>query len=370
MSKSIFGCKMLILTISHSIVKICLSKTSDWSARYTQTFRYLIRAYPDMFQEAKDQDSSDVLIEFANSYSHLYKIDANNYHKTIVFLQARIQERPLMKSGFYVDEPQLQGIYNVKKILDECLLVFTNLDFNPKESNYCFIPFSFNYYKNISQEKNYWQKGLMQEHKTNRVYWSGSVWTHSSRNITKQLMDYEDSRYVLKEWKPKTSSGEEARVYGLNKPDPSEYQRYISNLSASQITLVIRGDRPWLFSFLDVLRAGTIPVFIDTLYPELGWENLDILFSDIGLQFNSAIDSVECIKSQIDELLDDNTRMNHMKGKINHFYSKHIKNDILYKKGVYDSYWTGWLNFYGAKIYSVYHGFSSDMSLLSRELLM
>ena len=85
---------------------------------------------------------------------------------------------------------------------------------------------------------------------------------------------------------------------------------------------------------------------------------------------NAIPDFEESFKSQIDELLDDNKRMNYMRGKINLFYSKYIKNDVLYKKGIYDSYWTGWLNFYGAKIYNVYYGCSADMSLLSKQLLV
>jgi hypothetical protein len=348
-------------------VKLSFAKTSQQQNRYDQTFKHLFSEYPNHFQES-NHSQADALITFINHYDQLYEIDTEDRKRTVVFLTVGGELRPLMNSGKFVDDPAILGKYNIKKILDECLLVFTSLDFNPALHNYCLTPFSFNNHSNVNQDKDYWRKDLEVVERKNQVFWSGSTWTHKSRGIIETFNKFGDSRYALKGWWPKTSSGEKASVYGKNKPNPKEYTNYIKRLSESDATLVVRGDRPWVFSFLDVLRSNTIPIFIDTGYPNLGWESLNYDFSAIGLAFDSSKSSPESMKINIDNLLNNPPRIKSMRKVIKNFYDSFIKQDLLYKKNVYDPYFCGWMDFYAAKLIQVFENIDSDKRFFSKSI--
>ena len=350
-------------------MKISVSNTSQTPERFHNTFKHIADEFPYYFKNTEHKNA-DILIEFAYTYNHLYKIKPQDRKRTVVILNAPAEQRPLMRCGRFVDDPQLLSIRKIKKILDECKLVFTTLDINPNLHKYCLVPLSFNDHSNISQKQEYWLESPDEFQKVNCVFWSGSTWTHKSREIINQLIEMNDPRFELNAWKPKTSSGEKASVYGSgnNKPDPNEYINYINKLNNSSLTLVIRGDKPWVFSFLDTLRTNTVPIFIDAGYPELGWENINYDPSNLFLSFDTSSTSTKSIKEGIDKLLNDRKKIDLMRNSVSDFYDTFIKNDLLYKRKIYDRMFSGWMNFYAAKLIQVYETEDTDVRFFSKSI--
>lgn len=181
----------------------------------------------------------------------------------------------------------------------------------------------------------------------NKVFWSGSGFTH---NIRPTLIDFiqtqsqSNKNIDVNYWKP------DGNPYGKIKPQPSEYTKYFERLKSSDIFLVIRGDLPWLNSFFDALRAGCIPVCIDTFYANLGWENIGIKTEDIILDLHTNVNSLDEIYEKIIELVSNKDKVLHMKDTIRNFYNKYILTDRYLNKHHTRFHLAGWGDFYVAKV--------------------
>jgi len=179
----------------------------------------------------------------------------------------------------------------------------------------------------------------------NKVFWRGRGFTH---NIRKILIDFlKDKKHPnvdVDYWTP------DGNPYGPIKPPPSEYTKYFEQLKSSDIFLVIRGDLPWLNSFFDALRAGCIPVCIDTFYGNLGWENIGIEKEDILVDFHTSINSLDEIYEKIIKLVLNKDKILYMKDNIRNFYNKYILTDRYLNKYHTAFHFSGWGDFLVAKI--------------------
>lgn len=146
----------------------------------------------------------------------------------------------------------------------------------------------------------------------NVVYSKFSERTHAHR---KTFFDFyegiNDSRFKIKKFKK--------NIYKEREGTAINYDRYISKLCSSDISYVIRGDRRWTFSFHDVLRAGCVPVMINS-FNDYGWENICENVDDFMLRFDLNIHSMDYIHESVCELISDKKRLLKMKNNVKKLY--------------------------------------------------
>lgn len=207
------------------------------------------------------------------------------------------------------------------------------------------VPLGFMLNNAISQSSRYYESYKPQLKCFGTVFWKGSVWTHANRSkIIYGLKSKRDSRFLLRNWHCKRNP------YGRVKPPSCEYSSYFDQLSKSDLFLVLRGDKPWLYSFFDCLLAGAIPVCIDTFYPDLGLENIGINTNDLLLALGTKTCSLDQIYESIVSLLEDEERVIHMKQVGQNFMRRYILNDHLLEVNGASVYFAGWGDFIAAKL--------------------
>lgn len=207
------------------------------------------------------------------------------------------------------------------------------------------VPSGFMLNDNISQSKAYCLNYAPKLTRFNKVFWKGSAWTHEIRpKVVRYLKSKRDVRFVLRNWT--CTSG---NPYGAVKPPSIEYTSYFEQLSHADLFLVMRGDRPWLYSFFDCLRAGAIPVCIDTFYGNLGWEKIGIAPDDILLDLDTSKHGLEGIYQAITSLLENKEKLLHMKATGQQFFQKYVLTDGLVAAHGASIYFSGWGDFIVAK---------------------
>jgi hypothetical protein len=162
--------------------------------------------------------------------------------------------------------------------------------------------------------------------------------------LLKHLKQKRDNRFFLRHWH------REGNPYGVVKPTSLEYVSYFKLLSVADAFLVMRGDKPWLYSFFDCLRAGAIPVCVDTFYGQLGWENIGIRTEDIILDLSTKTQTFDDIYFAIVELMEDKEKILHMKRIGQQFMQKYVFNDQLLAAHGASGYFAGWGDFIVAKL--------------------
>jgi hypothetical protein len=307
--------------------------------------RYL---YLDCFIPVNNSAEADLTIFFAEGEERLKLIDHNFIEKTIIFYEPGGKERKGYREGSCVDQDNLSP--EAHNILSNAFLVFSSGDYLPGFIHcYVPVPLSFNRWSNIQQPEFYWREFANHAQKNNLCFWSGSTWTHQSRNIVQKLIDLNSDFLDLNIWEPEVG-GKKANPYSKVKPLPSEYISFCDKLSRSRLGLLIRGDRTWTYSFLDFMRFGVVPVCIDNLYISLGWEVLGLDPSELFLSFSTAESDPETILGEIKEVLMDKDRSRAMTASISNFYSQYIMTDRFYLSGIWHPRLTGFADFYVAKI--------------------
>lgn len=242
------------------------------------------------------------------------------------------------RSGFLVDQPWAQEYLDRYKDYP----VFTALDcVGPNVVN---VPLGFMMSSNISQSPQYYTQYDPQLKHFGKVFWKGSLWTHDTRGtLLSHLKGKADRRFLLRNWYC------EQRPYGPVKPPSIEYTSYFKLLTQADAFLVMRGDLPWLYSFFDCLRAGAIPVCVNTFYGNLGWENIGIKTSDLLLDLKTTTHTLDQIYEEIVSLIEDKERVLHMKRIGQHFMRNYVLNDCLLRQHGANVYLCGWGDFIAAK---------------------
>lgn len=327
---------------------------------WASLFRHLGDSYPNYFRFSSQVKDPDIIISCALTIEDLRSFNRNsdNYRR-VLLLNLHPKERSGLRSGQFVDNKAFTD--DDRRLISEFLIVFTTLDLDPKSFKVVPVPLSFNNYRNVSQAELYWMSRPSKLHheredRIDKVYWSGSLKNHDDRvDICSHLA--KSNRFVINSWQPLTSSGQHASPYGDAKPRPEEYQTYVDCLLSYQCALQVRGDRKWNFSFLDYLRSSTIPVYVGTGYPLLDWESIG--FSDqsaigVDLGFSEAFSelSADCIE----QVLQDGDKIRNMRSCLERFYADFIVSDTLFSRRIYHPWLLGWLDFYAAKIISVFCG--------------
>jgi hypothetical protein len=185
--------------------------------------------------------------------------------------------------------------------------------------------------KLIGKEINYNMKENLPENNkfNNSVYSKFSERTHRYRKTFFNFYEgINDPRFKIRKFRKNIYKGQ-GEGTAIN------YDRYISKLCSSDISYVIRGDRTWTFSLHDVLRAGCVPVMINS-FNNYGWENICENVDDFMLRFDLNIHSMDYIHESVCELLSDKKRLLKMKNNVKKLYdvffsSSFNENIMLFK---------------------------------------
>jgi hypothetical protein len=204
----------------------------------------------------------------------------------------------------------------------------------------------------ISKNKDYFKEIGNEEFKFyNKCFWRGGN-THITRTkVIDFLNSKDDSRFDISLWKPTTGY-----TYKHNEPRPEEweYDEYFKNMSISDIGLCIRGDRPWMYSFFDVVRAAAIPLCINTQYPNLGWEHIGYNTSDLFLSYDlTKGDTLEDVYNGIDNLLKNEEKCLEMKKNLRKFYKEIYLTDRTHSFEQTPKQFLGYGDFFIAKVIEI-----------------
>jgi len=216
----------------------------------------------------------------------------------------RVRTNRNLRNGFCVDNKI--DIPNIKNFS------FTYLDFCNKPYIIT-MPSGPTHHKVVSQKPKYWlDYDIKNTSFYNRVYWCARPSTHITR---KEFYDFyntvDDDRFNIIKFM--------SNVY-QNETSPNIYTDYIEELSKSDISFVLRGDKTFANSFFDVIMAGCIPVMISSMN-YFGWENILENVDDYMLRFDLREHSMEYIHEQVRLLLEDKERVVRMKANIANFYN-------------------------------------------------
>lgn len=160
-------------------------------------------------------------------------------------------------------------------------------------------------------------KTIKNENFHNKVFWSGTL-THSTRRDFWSFYNtIDDERFNVSLF--------DQRVYkdGFK---PGTYEAFLDNLSKSDIVFLLRGDRIWVNTFFDVIRAGCIPIMINSMN-DYGWENIFQNVDDYMLRFDLREHTMEYIHQQVVSLIEDRERVLYMKANIRRFHDMFFKHD-------------------------------------------
>lgn len=161
-------------------------------------------------------------------------------------------------------------------------------------------------------------KTIENKNYNSKVFWSGKITTHETRkDVFKFYGNVDDNRFEI------LNFNGDAYTVGLKE---GEYERYLDNLSKSDIVYVLRGDKPWVHTFFDVIRTGCIPVMVSSMN-DYGWENIFENVEDYMLRFDLREHSMEYIHDQVTLLLEDKDRVLQMKANIRKFHDMFFKHD-------------------------------------------
>ncbi|MEN9445614.1 MAG: hypothetical protein RL728_126, partial [Bacteroidota bacterium] len=280
--------------------------------------RILIEKYEDVFERVRDRHLADVIFD---KYIPQKGITQTPKAKTIyIFTRGRglhaQRDRNVWRTIDVTDKhfieqyPRFDGI------------TFCRYDVHPQE-NMIRVPLNHMPYNRISQDKDYFRQVPPIDQTGqffNRCFWRGGE-THIIRDkIILFLKEKNDSRFDLEFWKAKTGTTYNDRAKA---PKAWEYNQYFIELQKSDAALCIRGDSEWIYSFFDIIRAGIIPICINTGYSHLGWEKIGIDYNNLFLSYDiSSKDSVQGVYDGINSLLNDKERCRKMKTNLRKFYEE------------------------------------------------
>jgi len=312
--------------------------------------RYFINAYPDFFRQVKAGEETDAYLNyFWIPFKQKRKYPDNAI--CMININKHLAPRKKIRTDIDNDQHYLDGVEL------ECPLFVKGWDMRgPQIVN---SPIMHTPAGLIGMRGDYFKQPNAEPIKAfNRCYWRGGT-THNSRSLVLNYFKYKakDSRFDLDWWVPIRGRGKNLSIYKLppGKFDPQEYINYYNNLKTCDVALCIRGDKAWTHSFLDILRAGAIPVCIDTLYHDLGWQHIGIDFKNLFLSFDSRVTSMETIHHEIGALLEDTDRLLEMKYNIRKFYTDWYLTDrsILFPEKDPKPRHMGWGDFIAAKLLEI-----------------
>jgi len=306
---------------------------------------FFLTIYSDFFVETKNKEEADIcFVEYDP------KQDVKAEPKTVYVLNfnRKLTPRKNIRTSNAVDQHYIEGM-----TFDGIVFCKT---FDLYADNFINGPLPHMRYENISKDKEFFRVIDESPFKHyNKCVWKARVGTHITR---KTAIDYlnnkNDKRLELTCWTPESGMPYSWKNHGTKPTQEWEYDNYFDELSKSDLGLVIRGDRPWLFSFWDVVRAGSIPVCINTQYHNLGWEDIGYDPNDLFLSYDlTKNDTLGDVYEGIDKLLKNPDKCIQMKKNMRKFYKEIYLTDRSHKQKNVAPWLNGFTDFYAAKIIEI-----------------
>jgi hypothetical protein len=257
-------------------------------------------------------------ISGTNTINNFNKIK-NKYlhfkHKTIICIYAPIDETISRSQYNYTDD-------KYSDLFCDNFIYFTILNVQSKP-NIIFIPLGTipsemtngQFIKDIDIADN------IETH--TKIYFKGSP-THIIRNIVYNCLSHKNDCNIVLNLN---------NQYFWNKlqshNDQNHYQKHIQNCAKHHITLLIRGDREFCYSFCDYLFCGNVICFINAnSYKYIGLEkfNLDKIF----LFFEN--DDMNHVYNELKNILYETDKIYIYRNIVKNFYNKYIAIDFAFKK--------------------------------------
>ena len=306
---------------------------------------FLCEYYPDFFCKWEENGTREdlVLRDFVNS-----ALTGQSTKKVIYFFQINNKQNPRrnIRTSDVVDQHFL-------KENDENLPVFCRT-MDISAPNFVITPLCHNFPERISMEEDYFKIVNRQPNDRlfNKCFWRGSPTHYTRKNVVDFLNSKKNKLIDVDFWQAKTGS-----IYG-DQPSPKawEYINFFEEMKKSDIGLCIRGDRAWLYSFFDIMRAGAIPVCINTQYHNLGLENIGYKVDDLFLSYDlTKGDTLEDVYDGITRLLQNKEKCLEMKKNVTRFYKSIYLTDrtLNVKKIDYFPGLTGFGDFFAAKVIDI-----------------
>jgi hypothetical protein len=300
--------------------------------------------YPEFFIQAKDGDEPDIYFRY---YDPMAQPNSKPEPKTIyrLAIDNKIHRRKNIRVSDLSDQHYLNNT------AFDGIIFNTHLDLRGENIISKVLPHMP--CDKISKNKDYFKETSNEEFKFyNKCFWRGGN-THITRTkVIDFLNSKNDTRLDLSLWRPTTG-----RIYGQRsskRPNEWEYDEYFKNMSMSDIGLCIRGDRPSMYSFFDVVRAGAIPVCINTQYPNLGWEHIGYNTNDLFLSYDlTKGDTLEDVYNGIDNLLKNKEKCLEMKKNLLKFYKEIYLTDRSHAYEKTPPSFIGFADFFAAKFIEI-----------------
>jgi hypothetical protein len=261
----------------------------------TNSIPYFLSRYSNNLVRIVDKSNADYLISIGGPEKLKSICDSSKYNHSKIFyiLVNEIAER------------NMNNIRHQAHLVDQELFkykhfkfpIFTHLDVkNPYVIN---VPLGFTNPKLIGQNSlSMLNIEFDNVNFKNNVFWRGGRTHQIRRNLDSLILDNPE-KYSDFNFHPQNTLYE---LHNYKKVPDLFYKKYIEELKLSDFVFNIRGDLPWTFSFWDILRTTSIPININCMYQDIGFENVGIDIEKMSLNFNTDIFNEEYILDYMKDL--------------------------------------------------------------------
>jgi hypothetical protein len=264
----------------------------------TSAIPYFLSYYSNNLVRIVDNSSSEYLISIGGPEKLKSIAESSKYNHSKIFyiLVNEIGERNMNNirhQAHFVD----QELFKYKHFK---FPIFTHLDLkNPYVIN---VPLGFTNPKLIEQSMlSMFNIECSKVNFTNRVFWRGGRTHQIRRNLHSLILDNPE-RYSHFTFHPQNTLYE---LHNFKKLPDAFYKKYIRELANSDFVFNIRGDLPWTFSFWDILRSTSIPININCMYQDIGFENVGIDIEKMTVNLDTDIFDEEYILEYMKDLQSD-----------------------------------------------------------------
>lgn len=261
----------------------------------TSAIPYFLTHYSNNLVRIVDQSNADYLISIGGPEKLKSIADSAKYNHNKIFyiLVNEIAER------------NMNNIRHQAHLVDQELFkykhfkfpIFTHLDLkNPYVIN---VPLGFTNPKLIKQSlRSMFKIECGKVNFNNSVFWRGGRTHQIRRNLDSLILD-DPEKFSNFKFHPQNTLYE---LHNFKKVPDKFYKQYIEELGGSDFVFNVRGDLPWTFSFWDILRTTSIPININCMYQDIGFENVGIDIEKMSLNFNTDIFDEEYILDYLKDI--------------------------------------------------------------------
>lgn len=254
----------------------------------TNCIPFFLQHHSDNLVRFVDPSNADYIISIGGPQKLRGITESSNisHDRYIYILVNDISERDMNKIRY---APHLVD-QHIFKYNNFKFPIFTHLDLkNPLVIN---VPLGFSHHKLIQKPLPiHFELPKYNPTFNKKVYWRGGRTHQIRRNLDKIILS-DPEKYRNFYFKPQNTLYE---LSNLNKVPENFYNDYFKQLKSCDFVFNIRGDLPWTFSFWDILRSNSIPINVNCMYEDIGFENVGVDINKLSLNFDTQVFDEEYI---------------------------------------------------------------------------